>query len=349
MLLSKKLEIGIIGAGRIGRVHAETLAFRVQDAVPAVICDLNGDAARDVAARYGIPRVVQNSQEVLDNPALGAVLICSPTATHADLVIQAARSGKHIFCEKPIDNALSKIDAAIEEVAKAGVRFQVGFNRRFDANFARVRAAVVCGEIGEPHLVHIISRDPGPPPISYIRTSGGIFLDMTIHDFDMARFLVGDEVESIYTAGSVRVDPQIGEAGDLDTALIVLEFKNGTIGTIDNSRRAVYGYDQRVEILGSKGAITTGNNYPNQAVLSTSSAIQRDLPLNFFMDRYTESFVAELQAFVEAVLHDKPTPVNGMDGRIATVMALAARKSYNEHRPVRLEEVARTEPQLTQR
>lgn len=344
--MTKKLEIGIIGAGRIGRLHAETLAFRLQDAVPAMISDVNGDAAREVAARYGIPRVVQNNQDLLDNPAIDAVLICSPTATHADLVIQAARSGKHIFCEKPIDNSLPKIDTAIQEVARAGVKFQVGFNRRFDANFARVRAAVLRGEIGEPHLVHIVSRDPAPPPIFYIRTSGGIFLDMTIHDFDMARFLVGDEVETIYTAGSVRVDPQIGEAGDLDTVLIVLEFKNGTIGTIDNSRRAVYGYDQRVEILGSKGAIATENNYPNQAILSTSSAIQRDLPLNFFMDRYTKSFVAELQAFVDAVLQNKPTPVNGMDGRMAVVMGLAARKSFDERRQVRLEEVARTEPQL---
>jgi myo-inositol 2-dehydrogenase/D-chiro-inositol 1-dehydrogenase len=166
---------------------------------------------------------------------------------------------------------------------------------------------------------------------------------MTIHDFDMARFLVGDEVESVYTAGSVRVDPEIGKAGDLDTALIVMQFKNGVIGTIDNSRQAVYGYDQRVEVMGSKGAIATENCYANQAILSTGSAIQRDLPLNFFMDRYTESFVSELQAFVNAVLEDNDTPVNGTDGRIAVAMALAARKSYDERRPVHLEEVAQPE------
>ena len=226
------------------------------------------------------------------------------------------------------------------------MKFQVGFNRRFDANFARVRSAVLRDEIGTPHLMHIISRDPGPPPMSYIRSSGGIFLDMTIHDFDMARFLVADEVESIYSAGAVRIDPEIGNAGDLDTVLIVMQFKSGIIGTIDNSRRAVYGYDQRVEILGSKGAIATENCYPNQATLSTSSAIQRDLPLNFFMDRYAESFVSELQSFVLAVLHDQETPVNAIDGRTAVVMAMAARKSYDEHRPVRLEEVAQTETML---
>jgi myo-inositol 2-dehydrogenase/D-chiro-inositol 1-dehydrogenase len=259
-------------------------------------------------------------------------------------VIQAARAGKHIFCEKPIDHSLSKIDLALHEVKKSGVKFQVGFNRRFDANFSRVRAAVTEGEIGTPHLMHIVSRDPGPPPISYVKVSGGIFLDMTIHDFDMARFLVGDEVESIYTAGGVRVDPEIGKAGDLDTVVIVLQFRNGVIGTIDNSRQAVYGYDQRVEILGSKGAITTENCYPNQAILSTGTAVQRDLPLHFFMDRYTESFVSELRAFVQAILRNKPVPVNGMDGRIAVVMGLAARKSYDERRPVQLNEVAQAEP-----
>ncbi len=342
----KKVAIGIIGAGRIGRVHAETLAFRLPEADPLVIADPDTNVAAAVAERCGIPQVAADSEEIFRNPAIDAVLICSPTATHAELVMRAARAGKHVFCEKPIDHSLSRIDLALGEVSKAGVKFQVGFNRRFDANFARVRNAVVGGEIGTPHIMHIISRDPAPPPISYIRASGGIFLDMTIHDFDMARFLVGDEVESIYTAGSVRVDPEIGKAGDLDTALIVLQFKNGVIGTIDNSRQAVYGYDQRVEVMGSKGAIATENCYPNQAILSTGSVIQRDLPLNFFMDRYTESFVSELQVFVSAVLEDKDTPVNGTDGRIAVAMALAARKSYDERRPVHLEEVAQPETPL---
>jgi myo-inositol 2-dehydrogenase / D-chiro-inositol 1-dehydrogenase len=338
-LREKKLQIGIIGAGRIGRVHAESLAFRIPEAVPAAIADTNGEVAREVAERCRIPRVVTESKEILSDPAIDAVLICSPTETHANLIVGAARAGKHIFCEKPIDHSLSNIDRALQEVKKSGVKLQVGFNRRFDANFVRVREAIVRGEIGTAHLMHIISRDPGPPPISYIKTSGGIFLDMTIHDFDMARFLVGDEVESVYATGGVRVDPEIGKAGDLDTVVTVLRFKNGVIGTIDNSRRAAYGYDQRVEILGSKGAIATGNCYPNQAILSTASAIQRDLPLNFFMDRYTDSFISELQAFVRAVMLNEPVPVNGMDGRAAVVMGLAARKSYDERRPVQLEEV----------
>ena len=335
----KKLRIGIIGAGRIGRVHAESLAFRIPEAAPSAIADINGDAAQEVAERCGIPRVATDSKEILNDPAIDAVLICSPTETHANLIVGAARAGKHVFCEKPIDHSLSNIDRALQEVKRSGVKLQVGFNRRFDANFLRVHNAILQGEIGTPHLMHIVSRDPGPPPLSYIKTSGGIFLDMTIHDFDMARFLVGDEVESIYATGGVRVDPEIGKAGDLDTAVIVLQFKNGVIGTIDNSRKAAYGYDQRVEILGSKGAIATENCYPNQAILSTAAAIQRDLPLNFFMERYTESFVSELRAFVQAVVLDQPVPVNGIDGRVAVVMALAARKSYDERRPVQLEDV----------
>ena len=342
----KTLAIGIIGAGRIGRVHAENLAFCLPDAQALVIADPDSKAAASLAERCGIPHVAQDAQAVFDNPAVNAVLICSPTATHSDFVMRAARAGKHVFCEKPLDHSLSRIDLALREVDKSGIKFQVGFNRRFDANFARVRKSVVEGEIGAPHLVHIISRDPAPPPLSYIKTSGGIFLDMTIHDFDMARFLVGEEVESVYACGAVKVDPEIGKTGDLDTALTVLQFENGVIATIDNSRQALYGYDQRVEILGSRGAIATENCYPTQAILSTASAIQRDLPLNFFMERYTQSFVSELQSFVRAVLRNEPTAVNGVDGRMAVAIPLAARRSYDEKRPVRLPEVAQPDSQL---
>jgi len=337
--LKRRLRVGIIGAGRIGKVHAEALAFRIPEAETLAIADVDRQLAESVAQDCGIPKVAVSSDEIFQDRSIDAVLICSSTGTHADLVVAAAQAGKHIFCEKPIDLALPRIDRALAAVEKAGVKLQVGFNRRFDANFARVRQSVTSGEIGAPQLLHIVSRDPAPPPISYVKVSGGIFLDMTIHDFDMARFLIGDEVKEIYTAAAVMVDPEIGQAGDLDTAVIVLRFNNGVIGTIDNSRRAAYGYDQRVEILGSKGAISTGNLYPNQAVISTATSIRQDLPLRFFMDRYTESFANELRAFVEAVVEDKPAPVSGLDGRIPVVMALAARKSYDEHRPVRLDEL----------
>ncbi len=338
--MNKTLNCGIIGAGRIGKVHAETLAFRTPGARLAAIADVNRAAAEPLAARCGAARVYQRAEDLFADRDIDAVLICSSTDTHSAMIVQAARAGKHVFCEKPIDHTLAGIDAALAAVDKAGVKLQVGFNRRFDANFRRVREAVVRGEIGAPHLLHIVSRDPAPPPLSYVKVSGGMFLDMTIHDFDMARFLIGDEVQEIYTAGGVMVDPDIGAAGDLDTAVIVLRFKNGVIGTIDNSRKAPYGYDQRVEILGSEGSIATANVYPNEAVVSTAASVRRDLPLNFFMDRYTQSFTDELRAFIQAVAEDKPVPVTGMDGRIPVVMALAARKSYDERRPVRLEEIA---------
>ncbi|SEF60922.1 myo-inositol 2-dehydrogenase [Bryocella elongata] len=334
------LHIGIIGAGRIGRVHAESIAFRLPQARAVAITDANRASAEEVAALYGIPTVAASSAELLANPEIDAVLVCSSTDTHAQLIVDAALAGKHIFCEKPIALELNEIDRALGAVEKAGVKLQIGFNRRFDANFARVHAAVANGEIGTPSLMHIISRDPAPPPIEYVKVSGGMFRDMTIHDFDMARFLIGDEVESIYAAGSVRVDPAIGEAGDIDTALLVLHFRNGVIGTIDNSRKAVYGYDQRVEVLGSAGKISAENCYPNQAVVSSATNVYRDLPLNFFMDRYAASFTNELGSFVQAIRDDTPTTVNGLDGRMPVVMAMAARLSLAERRPVALREVA---------
>lgn len=335
----KQLNFGIIGAGRIGRVHAETLAFRLPEASILAITDINREAAEAVAAHCGIPRVAESAAEIFADPRIDAVLICSSTDTHAELIAKAAQAGKHIFCEKPIALNLSKIDCALAAVRAAGVQLQIGFNRRFDANFARVRQAVASGEIGQPRLMHIVSRDPAPPPIGYVRVSGGIFLDMTIHDFDMARFLLADEVEEIYTTAGVMVDPEIGKAGDLDTALIVMRFRKGAIATIDNSRKASYGYDQRVEILGSEGKIETDNCYPNHATVSNGKSVYKDLPLNFFMERYTESFATELQSFAQALIENRPTAVTGIDGRIPVVMALAARKSYDEHRPVRLEEI----------
>jgi myo-inositol 2-dehydrogenase/D-chiro-inositol 1-dehydrogenase len=333
------VNIGVIGAGRIGKVHAENLVTRVPGARVLAIADVARAAAEETAARWGIPDVSADYRTILDNPNIQAVVICSATDTHAQMIAEAARAGKHIFCEKPIALDLSNIDEALAAVEQAGVKLQIGFNRRFDPNYARVRQAVVNGEIGQPQLMHIISRDPAPPPIEYVKVSGGIFFDMTIHDFDMARFLTGSDVVEVYASGGVMVDPAIGAAGDIDTALVVLKFASGVIGTIDNSRKAVYGYDQRVEVFGSGGAISTSNQYPNSAVISTASQIARDLPLNFFMQRYTESYVNELKAFVDAVVNDTPVPVTGADGRAPVVIGMAARKSYQENRPVRLSEI----------
>ncbi len=333
------LNIGVIGAGRIGKLHAENLVYHIPQAKVNAIVDISLNAAQDTATRLGIPNVSDDPATIFEDASIDAVVICSSTDTHAQFIIEAARAGKPVFCEKPIDHSLEKIDAALQAVEQAGVPLQIGFNRRFDPNYARVRQAVINGEIGTPQLLHIISRDPSPPPIEYVKVSGGIFLDMTIHDFDMARFLIGSEVEEVYTAAGVMVDPAIGEVGDLDTAIITLKFSNGVIGTIDNSRQAVYGYDQRVEVFGSGGAIRTQNNYPNTATIQTAQSVYRDLPLHFFIERYTESYIIELQAFIDALVNDTPVPVSGLDGRVPVVMGLAARKSFDENRPVRLDEI----------
>ncbi len=336
----KKLHFGIIGAGRMGRVHAETLAFRLPQAEIVAIADLNHEAARALAEHCGLPGAAAPVADIFADPRIDAVLISSSADSHAELIEQAAQAGKHIFCEKPVSPSLKNIDRCLAAVEAAGVKLQVGFNRRFDSNFLRVREAVANGEVGTPYLMHIVSRDPEPPPFTYLPSSGGIFRDMMIHDFDMARFLTGDEVEEVYTAAAVMVDPAFSAANDFDTAVVVLHFRSGAIGTIDNSRKATFGYDQRVEILGSKGKIATENRYPNQVAISSADRVYGDLPLNFFMQRYIESFTLEVQAFTQAVLEDRPTPVTGADSRLPVVMALAARKSFDEHRPVRLEEIS---------
>ena len=338
--MKTKVAVGVIGAGRIGKLHAEHLAFRIPQADLVAVSDIYVQAAEQCAADFGIPHVYADHRAIMADPDINAVVICSSTDTHAQLIEEAAQAGKDIFCEKPIDFDLERIDRALQAVDEAGVKLMVGFNRRFDPNFKRIREAVVAGQIGEPQLLHIISRDPAPPPIEYIKVSGGIFLDMTIHDFDMARYLIGSEVAEIYVAGGVLVDPAIGEAGDIDTAVITLRFENGVIGTIENSRQAVYGYDQRVEVFGSGGAVRTLNEYPNTALFYNSQNVQRDLPLNFFMERYIESYIAEMQIFIACVAEDREPPVNGRDGRIPVLMGYAAQKSYAEGRPVKLTEIA---------
>jgi myo-inositol 2-dehydrogenase/D-chiro-inositol 1-dehydrogenase len=333
------LRFGVIGAGRIGKIHAENLATRIPGAQVVAIADVNLEAAQQTAARLHIPAVYQDYQAILQDPQVDAVAICSSTDTHARLIVEAAQAGKHIFCEKPIDHDLAKIGAALEAVDKAGVKLQIGFNRRFDPNFRKIHDMVAAGKIGEPHILRITSRDPAPPPPEYVKVSGGIFLDMTIHDFDMARYLMGSEVEAVYVAGAVLVDPEIGKAGDIDTAIITLHFANGAIGAIDNSRKAVYGYDQRAEMFGSGGMVATLNNTPDTAVYSGADGVHSAKPLYFFLERYMDSFINELREFVEAVKNDTPVPVGGADGRAPVLIGMAAWKSYREGRPVKISEI----------
>ena len=333
------LNIGLIGAGRIGRLHAGHLAGQIPGARLAAVADVQLAAAREVAVGCGAPLATADYGDLLADPAIDAVLIAAATDTHATIIAAAAAAGKHIFCEKPIALSLAAIDGALAAVERAGVKLQIGFNRRFDANYRRVREAIVAGEIGRPELLHIVSRDPAPPPPAYLATSGGLFLDMTIHDFDMARFLLGGEVTAVFATASALTDPGVAAASDVDTAVVVLTFADGAIGTIENSRRAVYGYDQRVEILGSAGAIAIGNDHPNTAIISDRGGVRRDPPLHFFMERYLASYRAELSAFVDSIRYDRPTQINGLDGRLPVVLGLAAERSRREGRVVRPAEV----------
>ena len=333
------IRVGVIGAGRIGKIHAENLATRVPGAVVAAIADIDLKAAKELADRLHVENVYSDFNQIINDQSIDAVAICSSTDTHADLIIAAAKSGKHIFCEKPVDHSLEKIDLAIDAVNKADVQCQIGFNRRFDANFKKLQELVKDGKIGDLHILRVTSRDPAPPPAEYVSKSGGMFLDMTIHDFDMARYLSGSEVVEVYAAGGVMVDPAIGEAGDIDTAIITLKFANGAIGTIDNSRKAVYGYDQRAEVFGSGGMAATTNNTANTSVYSNAEGVTSEKPLYFFLERYMDSFIAEMRDFIAAIRDGVPTPVTILDGRKPVVIAMAAKKSLDEHRPVKLSEV----------
>jgi len=335
----KKLKLGIIGSGRIGKVHTATIVQNVPQAVVVAIADINKDSASELAKKFGITSVFSNYMDVINHPEVEAVVICSPTDTHARYVTDAARAGKHIFCEKPVDLTLEAIRGAVNAVTKAGVKLMVGFNRRFDPNFLKIKQLVAAGKIGDPHILKITSRDPSPPPAEYSASSGGMFLDMTIHDFDMARYITGSEVTEVYTKATVLVDPAIGKAGDVDTAVITLTFANGAIGVIDNSRKAVYGYDQRLEIFGSKGMACADNNFPENHRYYASDGVHGSLPLNFFMERYIEAFASEMKIFCDAVTNDLPLPVSGNDGLMSVAIALAAKKSYAENRPVKLSEI----------
>lgn len=338
-MIQRRLGFGVIGVGRIGKIHIENLVHRFPDAEVVAISDVAAGELEAVAVRFGIERTFTRHQELMDLPEVDAVVICSPTDRHYEMIVDAAARGKQIFCEKPIDLSLEKVQAAIEEVERRGIQMMVGFNRRFDPNFLKVRQTVAGGLIGQPQVLRITSRDPGPPPEHYIRASGGMFLDMTIHDFDMARYLVASEVTEVYARAAVLVDPVFRKCGDWDTAAITLTFENGAIAVIDNSRKAVYGYDQRVEMFGSDGMVSVSNNTPDSHVVSNHAGVHSALPLHFFLERYAESYLREMRAFIEAIVNRTPVPVGGEDGLKAAVIALAAGKSARENRPVKLTEI----------
>ncbi len=336
----EKVRFGVIGAGRIGRIHIQNLCQRVSDAEVVVVCDVAVHETRQWAAGLGVDNVVADPQDVFNDRSVDAVVICSPTDLHAEHMMAAAKAGKDIFCEKPIAIELERTKQALKAVEDAGVLLQLGFNRRFDHNFQRIQQLVEQGALGDVHIVNITSRDPAPPPIEYVKVSGGIFMDMAIHDFDMARYMVGSEVVEVYAAANVLIDPEIGEAGDFDTAVTILKFANGATAVIDNSRQAVYGYDQRVEVFGSKGRASAENDTPTNVSVYTEDTVTSDKPLHFFLERYMGSFAKEMEDFASAVLQRSEPPVGGEDGLKSLLIAMAATKSAKENRPVLLADVA---------
>ncbi|MGV9172335.1 MAG: inositol 2-dehydrogenase [Promethearchaeia archaeon] len=340
--MSEDIRIGVIGAGRIGKVHIENLLKDITGAALKVVADvIITEDLKKWCAQMGVPQLVNDPEEVFNDEKIDAVIIASSTDTHAEFIQKAARAQKQIFCEKPIDTDIQRIKETLKIVEEEGVKLMVGFNRRFDHNFARLHEAVTSGNIGEPHIIKITARDPSPPPIEYIKVSGGIFLDMTIHDWDMARFLAGSEVKEVYANGAVLIEPDIGQAGDIDTAVATLQFENGALGIIDNSRQAVYGYDQRAEVFGSKGCARADNDTPNTVEVYTAEQTQKDKIPYFFLERYMESYATEIQKFIDCIKHNKDPKPDGWDGLQNVVVAKAAQKSFDENRPVKLSEITK--------
>jgi myo-inositol 2-dehydrogenase/D-chiro-inositol 1-dehydrogenase len=323
------LRVGILGYGRIGQLHAANVLASPGATLVGVADPL---FAASPPALDGVPAYADPGH-ILEDPTIDAVLVCGPTPTHAEHIRRAAVAGKHVFCEKPVDLDPEVAQAALAVVEASGVKLQIGFNRRFDPSFRRVADAVHGGEIGELCMMRVISRDPSPPPLDYVRSSGGLFLDMMIHDFDMVRFVSGSEVVEVHARGAVRVDPRIGEAGDVDTAVVSLRLASGAIALIENSRLATYGYDQRVEAFGSAGAIEARNHTGAATLLKTAAGEQSEKPLAFFLERYEMAYRLELAEFLAAVREDRRPSVSAHDGLAPLWIALAAGRSLHSGRP----------------
>jgi myo-inositol 2-dehydrogenase/D-chiro-inositol 1-dehydrogenase len=327
------IETAIFGAGRIGKIHATNLA-----AHPAVrlkyVVDVNDNAARDLAQRYGAS--VATTAQVLSDPAIQAVVIASSTDTHADLVIQSAAAGKAIFCEKPVDLDLARAKECERVVGRADVVCLIGFQRRYDPTFSALKARILTGEIGDPELLVITSRDPGAPPIEYIKRSGGIFKDMLIHDFDVCRWILDDEAVSVHASASVLVDPAIGAAGDADTTAVTIRTRKGRLCQINTSRRAAYGYDQRFEVLGKGGMLQAGNHRPTEVVAWSTSGVSADLPEHFFLERYARAYAIEMSHFFDALTERTPVKTGIADGVKALELADAATRSWQQGKVIEL-------------
>ena len=329
------IKIAIIGMGRMGRIHLDNLSRKINGVELTMVVDPKNDGQK-FALDNGVNNVSNSVNTIIENPEIDAVVISSPSSTHCEYVIKFAKAGKAIFCEKPIDMSLQKATKAISIISKLNVPIMIGFNQRFDNNFSKVKDEISNGKIGELYNLHIISRDPEPPPISYIKKSGGLFRDMTIHDFDMARFIMSSEVVEVFAYGNCLIDSAIGDAGDIDSATVLLKFENGAMATIENSRQASYGYDQRLEVFGSKGVIRVENPLKSDLKILTESGTKTDRHLDFFMERYKSSYLEEIKCFINALNTGEKMPVNGEDGLKAMIIAEAANKSLLENRPVKI-------------
>ncbi|WP_221567207.1 inositol 2-dehydrogenase [Alkalihalobacillus sp. TS-13] len=335
--MTEKVTIGIIGAGRIGQLHADN-ALRSGLIELKTIADIYTEHLDGTVYEKSVPIITTNPDELIIDPEIDAILICSSTDTHTEYIIKAAEAGKHIFCEKPISFNIEDTKTALEVVKKEGVKFQVGFNRRFDRHFRKVYETVRSGKIGEPHVIKVTSRDPEAPPEEYIQRSGGMFMDMTIHDFDMIRYLVGQNVTEISVQATCLVDEKFSRNDDVDTAVITLTFEDGSLGVIDNSRQAVYGYDQRIEVFGNAGVVSAENEPTTNVHISTKETVTLDNPKYFFLERYQDAYVEELDAFARSILEDSPLICSGEDGLQAELLAIAAKTSLKEKRAVKLSE-----------
>ncbi len=333
----KQVNIALLGMGRIGKIHFKNIEQLFPDVNIIAVADPLYDVS--LAKKYSDVIFSKNAHEVIALPGVDAILICTPTSSHADLTEKGIQNGKNIFCEKPMDLSLERTVSLTKMAEDEGVKLMLGFNRRFDPDFMQAYKSVRSGAIGNVQIVKITSRDPGLPPVDYIKNSGGLFMDMAIHDFDMARYIMGKEVVEVFARGLNVVDKAVGEAGDIDTALTTLIFEDGTYAVIDNSRKAAYGYDQRLEIFGNAGMIKVENNLHNQNIIYDEKGIHRALPLDFFMERYAKSYLFEMQLFVDALQNNKPMPAGGVDGLKATEIAYAAKMSMESGLPVKLEDV----------
>ncbi|MBP0485107.1 inositol 2-dehydrogenase [Sagittula salina] len=329
------IKVGLLGAGRIAGVHATAITAN-PDSTLAAVSDFYPENAEKLAQQYG--STARTTDEIISDPEIDVVLIATSTDTHSDLIEQATQAGKAVLCEKPVDLSLERARECQANAAKSGKPVMIGFNRRFDPNFAAVKQALDAGEIGKTEMLAITSYDPAPPPIAYIKVSGGIFRDMMIHDFDMANFLMGAAPVTVSAVGSCLVDKEIGEAGDFDTAAVTLTYADGRIATIRNTRRAGYG-DQRVEVQGSDGMLQVGNLVENLVTKSTANGVTSAKPVLFFLERYMPAYAAEWNAFVEAYKNGGQMPVTLDDGVAALAMAEAATRSAKSGQPVRLSDV----------